>query len=424
MKILLSAYSCAPCKTSEPGNAWRSVNHALAEGHEVWALIEKSEYEPGMMSYLAENPMPRFHPVFFQLPHWMVRALRRPGMLGCVYYHLWQHKMLGIAQKLHDEIGFDLVHHVTFGRYWSPCGIRDLGIPFIWGPVGAAEYAPSAFLAELPIRERWFEFVRDFIRAVSQRDPALRATARAATIGIGVSREACEAIRDLGVRRVEQLPQAALAADELETFGKFPSPPPGPFRAICMGRLLHWKGFHLAIRAFGLFAKNDPEAELWLINNGPFRPNLEEIAARTGVADRIRFFGHLPSYADVLAKLAQAHVLMHPALHEAFGNVCMEAMAAGRPVVCLDIGGPASQVTAETGFVAPIHDPQEAIEAMAGFLTRVSRDRALLAKLSEQARARVHEKFTMRTMGAAISRFYEEAVAAHPAPTRRAAFAY
>lgn len=424
MKILLSAYSCAPCKTSEPGNAWRSVNHALAEGHEVWTLIEKSEYEHLMVTHLAEHPMPGFHPVFFQLPNLAVKTLRKPGMLGCVYYHLWQHKMLGIARQLHEEVGFDLVHHVTFGRYWSPCGIRNLGVPFIWGPVGAAEYAPAAFLAELPFRERWFEFVRDTVRAASEKDPALRDTAKATSIGIGVTREACEALRNLGVRRVEQLPQAALADDELEAFGRFPPPPSGPFRAICMGRLLHWKGFHLAIRAFAIFAKNDPEAELWIVNDGPFRRELEKTAAKTGVQSRVRFFGHLSTYAEVLDKLAQSHVLMHPALHEAFGNVCMEAMAAGRPVVCLDIGGPASQVTAETGFVAPARNPEEAIEAMAAFLTRIAGDRALLAQMSAQARARVREKFTMRTMGAAISSFYEQAVAAHAPATPRGALVF
>ena len=68
MKILISAYSCGPTATSEPGNAWRAVNHALAEGHEVWTIAEKGHYEADTLAYLAEHPMPGYHPTFFSLP--------------------------------------------------------------------------------------------------------------------------------------------------------------------------------------------------------------------------------------------------------------------------------------------------------------------------------------------------------------------
>ena len=387
------------------------INYALSQGHEVWAVIEQSEYQKDTLEYLAAHPMPGFHPVFFQLPALLVKSLRTAGMSHAIYYHLWQHKLLAEAAKLHHQVGFDVAHHVTFGRYWSPCGVRDLGIPFVWGPVGAAESAPPAFVAELPRRERLFELIRNRVRALAASDPALRKTARAATIGIGVTKESCSALRKLGVRRVEQLPQAALPDEQITELDRFPPPPEGPFRAICIGRLLHWKGFHLAIRAFGLFARNNPQAELWIVNDGPFRHELEKTAAQTGVGSRVRFLGRLPSYDQVLAKLSEAHVLMHPALHEAFGNVCQEALAAGRPVVCLDIGGPASQVTPDTGFAAPANTPAEAVEAMASFLTRIAADRRLLANMSAKARVHVRERFTMRKLGAALDEFYLEAVA-------------
>ncbi|MGH7952164.1 MAG: glycosyltransferase family 4 protein [Limisphaerales bacterium] len=334
-------------------------------------------------------------------------------MRSVIHYHWWQKKLLRVAAELHQRVGFDLAHHVTFGRYWSPCGVRNLNIPFVWGPVGAAEFAPRPFVSELPLRARMFEFVRDGVRLFAEKDPALRATAKAAAIGIGVTRESCDALRRLGVRHVEQLPQTALSEKEVDFFDNFPPPPGGPFRAICMGRLIHWKGFHLAIRAFAIFAGKDPEAELWIVNDGPFRKELEQTAAQAGVQSRVRFFGHLPSYAEVLDKLAKSHVLIHPALHEGFGNVCLEAMAAGRPVVCLDIGGPASQVTPETGYAAPATTPVEAVKAMAAFLEKIAGNRALLMDMSVKARARVREKFTMRTIGPALNSIYEQAVTLH-----------
>ena len=419
MKVLLSAYSCHPYMTSEPRNAWCALRHALSQGHEVWAVIEQSEYQKDTLEYLAGHPMPGFHPVFFQMPTLLVKSIRGSGMSHSIYYHLWQHKLLGVAAELHRQVSFDLAHHVTFGRYWSPSGVRNLGIPFVWGPVGAAESTPPSFLSELPMRERVFELIRDNVRVLAAKDRALRDTARAATIGIGVTRESCEALRRLGVRRVEQLPQAALPDEDLTFLDRFPPPPDGPFRAICIGRLLHWKGFHLAIRAFGRFARNNSQAELWIVNEGPFQRELEKTAVRTGIASRIRFFGHLSSYKEVLAKLAQAHVLMHPALHEAFGKACLEALAAGRPVICLDLGGPASQVTPETGFVAPATSPAEAVEAMASFLARIDTNRALLASMSAKARARAREKSTMQVMGMAIESFYQQAVASSAPPAQR-----
>jgi glycosyltransferase involved in cell wall biosynthesis len=418
MKILLSAYTCGPWPTSEPSNAWRAVNHALAQGHEVWTITEKEGYDEPTMKYLAEHPMPGFHPTFVQLSSPLRTLFKHPKSVAAIYYHLWQHHLLKVAKELHEKVGFDVAHHVTFGRYWSPSGLRELNIPFIWGPVGAAESTPPAFLAELPWRARLFEFTRDTVRSMAHFDPALRATARAATIGIGVSREACDALRDLGVRRVEQLPQAALLDDELAVFDRFPPPPDGPFRAICMGRLLHWKGFYLAIRAFAIFARKHPEAELWIVNDGPFREELEATAVREGVQSQVHFTGLLPKFSQVMDKLAQCHVLMHPALHEAFGNVCMEAMAAGRPVVCLDVGGPASQVTPETGFIAPATTPKEAVEAMAAFLTRIAENRGLLLEMSVKARARVREKFSMRKLGGAFISLYEQAIAMHACGNR------
>jgi glycosyltransferase involved in cell wall biosynthesis len=414
MKLLFSAYSCCPCKTSEPGNAWRAINEALRE-HEVWTVIADAHgYREQTEAFLKEHPMPGFHPVFYKFPRplgWM----SVPGPFHGVHYHLWQERLCGLVRALNRQVKFDLTHHLTYGRYWSPSGLRALDLPFIWGPVGAAEMAPPSFVQELALRWRMFEFVRDHTRKCFERSRSLRATARAASIAIGVTRESCVALHRLGARRVEQMPQLLLTDEDLAEFGALPAPPSGPFRAICMGRNLHWKGFHLAIRAFAVFAQKNPDAELWIVNDGPFHEELQRIAARTNPAGQVKFLGKLPTYRDLLDRLAQTHVLMHPALHEAFGNVCLEALAAGRPVVCLDIGGPTSQVTPETGFAAPATRPDEAVAAMAGFLASINRDRGLLAKMSAAAREHVLKRFTMRESSRTMKRFYAEAVATHHA---------
>src|ERR1019366_2465881 len=151
MKVLLSTYSCFPCRTSEPGNAWRVINEALRE-HEVWAVIADAHQHRELTEpWIQKNPLPNFHPVFFKLPP-AFQWLSRRGATGPIYYHLWQESLRKVVRELHQRIKFDLVHHVTYGRYWSPSGLRELNLPFIWGPVGAAETPPRAFVRELPLR--------------------------------------------------------------------------------------------------------------------------------------------------------------------------------------------------------------------------------------------------------------------------------
>jgi glycosyltransferase involved in cell wall biosynthesis len=88
-------------------------------------------------------------------------------------------------------------------------------------------------------------------------------------------------------------------------------------------------------------------------------------------------------------------------------------MAAGRPVVCLDIGGPAAQVTSETGFVAPVTAPSAAIEAISAFLTLVDADRSRLARMSEAARLRARREFSTRKVGSVMRSLYAEAIEEH-----------
>lgn len=417
MKILLSTYSCFPCQTSEPGNAWRSINEALRE-HEVWAVIaDAHRYRELTEPWLEKNPLPNFHPVWVKLNPVLQRL--ESARTNPIYYHLWQEHLRGVVRELHQKIKFDLVHHVTYGRYWSPSGLRELNLPFIWGPVGAAETPPRSFVRELPLRYRLVEAARDSARNICEHTSALRATAQAATIAIGVTRETCDALRRLGARRVEQMPQMALTDSDLAQFAALPAPPPGPLRAICVGRHVYWKGFYLAIRAFAEFAKKTQDGELWIVNDGPFRRNLEATAAATGVGPRVKFLGSLPKYSDVLEKLGQSHVLLHPALHEGFGNVCLEALAAGRPVGCLDIGGPASQITPETGFAAPATNPAEAVSALAGFLERIDRDRKLLASMSAATRAHVQRNFTMERINEQMRTYYNEAITEHRSANNR-----
>lgn len=108
------------------------------------------------------------------------------------------------------------------------------------------------------------------------------------------------------------------------------------------------------------------------------------------------------------AMLGECHVLVHPSLHDSGGWVCLEAMAAGRPVLCLDLGGPATQVTEETGFKVPAHAPEQATGDLAEAMTLLVHDPELLFRLGQAGQRRVREVYDWQVKGQFFHQLYEK----------------
>jgi glycosyltransferase involved in cell wall biosynthesis len=172
-----------------------------------------------------------------------------------------------------------------------------------------------------------------------------------------------------------------------------------------MARLLHWKGLHLGLQAFA--QARLIQAEYWVVGDGVERDRLQALARELGIAPQVRFFGRL-SRRETLDKLSASHVLVHPSLHDSGGWVCLEAMAAGRPVICLDLGGPAVQVTAQTGMKIPAHNPQQAVAGIAAAMQRLATDAALRQGMGHAGRQRVREQFAWDVKGRLLAQRYTD----------------
>lgn len=401
LKVLLSAYACEPGMGSEPGVGWNLAVH-LARHHEVWVLT-RANNRPSIEAALAHDSVPGLHFVYHDLPAW-ARFWKRGGRGVQLYYYLWQLSAVPVVRRLHAEVGFDLTHHVTFCKYWVPSALAFLdGVPFVWGPVGGGESAPLSFWPTLGPRGVLYELGRTLARSAGERDPLVRRTARRATLALATTPETAPRLRRLGVKRVEVLGQVALPDEEVQILGELPAPAPGPIRFLSVGRLLALKGFHLALEA--LAASGVKDAEYWIVGDGPERRRLEALARRLGVTDRVRFLGWLPR-PEALRCLASAHALVQPSLHDSGGWVCLEAMAAGRPVICLELGGPATQVTEGTGFRVPARTPERATGDIARAMLCFATDSALREAMGEAGRARVRETFSWNGKSCQLTALY------------------
>ena len=404
LKVLMSAYACEPHKGSEPGVGW-AVALEMARYHDIWVLT-RANNRADIEAELARNPQPALHFIYYDLPRWA--SFWKRGRRGVhLYYYLWQVRILGIARSLNREMKYDLIHHVTFVRYWAPSFLCYLRLPFIWGPVGGAESAPRSFWGGSGWRSVVFEGIRQFARWAAEKGPFVRATARRSAIALGTTRETAARLRAIGCRRVETVSQVALPEAEIEQLAT-PRTPKDTIRFVSVGGLIHWKGCDITLRAFA--RANIPGAEYWLIGDGPDRQRLERLAAELGIAGRVRIFGNVPR-PEVFRILRECDVALHAWLHDSGGWASVEAMAAGLPLICLDLGGPAFQVTPGSGFKIAAQDPDQASRDMAAVMVRLAHDKELRSCLSEGARDRVRQEFCLSVLAKRFNSIYQQLVA-------------
>ena len=176
---------------------------------------------------------------------------------------------------------------------------------------------------------------------------------------------------------------------------------------LFVGRLQPLKGPDLAIRALAHAVATAPERTrdwvLAIVGGSSGEPEVDEVAvlmdlaARSGVGDRVVFFPPQP-HERLADFYSAAEAVIMPSRSESFGLVALEAQSCGTPVIASAIGGLRYVVRdGETGFLVQGNDPARYAEKMLMILG----DPALAGRLSRAAR--VHAgRFTWDTTASGV----------------------
>lgn len=190
-------------------------------------------------------------------------------------------------------------------------------------------------------------------------------------------------------RRVRIVPNPV----PLHGFPLRPALPTGVSRWLSIGNLVPGKGLPRLLRCFAAWLERepDPAARLTLVGQGVLRAELEELAERLGIADRLRLPG--PVAPDEVAALHHEHdVLVHLSERETFGLVCVEAAASGLPVLATTSGGPQLTLSVPVALglaqLVPVGDRDETADVVAA-MSRL-RSGLALATQGDVIASRVH----------------------------------
>ncbi|PIP41761.1 MAG: glycosyl transferase [Desulfobacterales bacterium CG23_combo_of_CG06-09_8_20_14_all_51_8] len=131
-------------------------------------------------------------------------------------------------------------------------------------------------------------------------------------------------------------------------------------KLLYVGRVSKEKNLDVLARAFNKLNLLNPDLQLIIVGDGPYRKDMEKALEHTNAL----FTGYLEG-DDLVKAYASSDLFVFPSSTDTFGNVVLEAQACGLPVIVTDAGGPQENlVDGETGIIVPAHEDQALIDAV------------------------------------------------------------
>ena len=384
--VLMIAYACNPEGTGE---------HWLGWG---WAELAAQKYSVHLLTTTkAREAIARHAPTHGIQAHFLplsdrLRALTIPfGSLGAwVRKLVWAARAAELAEQLHAQEKFVLVHQTTFHTFRIPFLATRLGIPSVWGPLAGGEHIPSGF-SKFIGPAMLSETIRRGFNRLWLGLPVIQRTLARTSVIFASNRTTKDFLGEKFAGKCVVVPPNAMRPEDEQKPATVRAGGDLIFRLIYVGNVVGTRALPLAFAALARTKMTD--WELVIIGNGSGRKFWQRAARRYRVTDKVKFLGQIP-HSELAQHYAAADLLVFPALRDSGGSALLEAMSKGLPVLCLDWGGPGEMVDAASGVKIPITTPAQTLQAFADALVQLRHDPELRRRLGAAAARRARAHFT------------------------------
>jgi len=169
---------------------------------------------------------------------------------------------------------------------------------------------------------------------------------------------------------------------------------------VAVGRLSPEKGIDILLTAYANQFSTDSGVRLLLVGDGPQRADLEAVARRLGIAERVTFAGFV---SDVASYYAAADLFVMSSHTEGFPMALLEAMAWGLPALATAVGGiPDIVQNGINGFLVQSGNEKQLAVAMGNLLN----NRGLAERMGQVARQTITERFAVKQWAHNLERVY------------------
>ncbi len=372
MKIMLSCFACDPTRGSECFVGWNWATQVYAGVPKI--VLTRTHHRAALENQgVAETEF-----AYFELPFCQKLSHHNPIMK--LYYVAWQFAVLPYAMFLAFNRRVTVVQHLTYNTLDFPGVLWMIpGTHFIWGPVGGGQVPPRS-LKTYYGRDWKRQLRRMFVKRMSWANPLLRLALRRARLVFAANTDTLRILEPLipDAKRLHRLLETAI-----HSVGSPKSLGPGVVRVVWVGRFELRKAPRLAIEIARRIEQIAPgRFVLRMIGEGEMWQEIHDFAAGEGNVT----VGRPVPFSEMPGVYREADILLFTSLQDTSGNVVLESLANGVPVLALDHHGSADMLRAGGGILVPVGDLAQVIEGFCAGLLMLAAPQTYAAMSAEGVR--------------------------------------
>lgn len=404
MNILLIAFACEPNKGSEEGVGWNwAIN--LSKRHKVYVITRGQEQKfIEQNSTMEERKNIDFF--YFEDRHFMHFVDKKIPYGFRIYYKWWQKKIVPIAKEIIRKNKIDIIHQLTYNEYRTPGKLYNIGIPFVWGPIGGGhEYNPKLRKAYFSSIDVLKEIIRKKInhRYLKEKD-VVGALKKASSVIVADPSTLSILPKN---RTYERMLETAYYSErnEIKDYSKLHSVQ--RIHLLYAGVMQPRKGLKLIFDALG--ESDFRDFDLVMIGEGSERRKLENLVYKYGLDANVTFTGKL-SYDEVNSYYDWANLFLFPSLRDTSGNVILESMSHGTPVIALNHNGASEMITPECGELINIESYEQIKQDFISLVLKYYNNPELEMQKGLLARERVEKVYSWEKTMCFIDSVYKKVI--------------
>jgi len=411
MKIVLLAEACNPAWASLPGFSY-SLANSIAKHVDV-VLVTHIRNKEEISKIVADNfkeiiyidneyiasPLYKFSKFLKKIGiggFMTSMALKYPGNIAFEYE---------VYKQLKERINnkeFDFIHRISPVSPTVPSPIAKWAdIPFIYGPLNGSLPWPTQFRDEIKKERELLVHVRNFYKLLPYYKSSFTHATKILAAFKHVEKDIPVSEHNKIVRFNELGVDTELYKPKLKE-GKNKK----QCRFLFVGRLVPYKCARVVISAFINSQELRDSHHLDIVGDGPERKPLQKLIDDNKLNECIKILGW-KTQEEVATCMADSDVFVFPTIREVGGNVILEALSAGLPVIVPNYGGPAELVDDKVGVKIPLADKEPFLQTYIESMELLAKDNELRESLSTNARKTALKLHSWEMKGLQMKEIYD-----------------